>query len=264
MPVSERSNSVPSPSTPRRVQSAAVCQRQSAQRQHLPDRHDTVLATASDSCGNSTNCSFTVTVYAPTLTIQPVGTQIQITWPAGTLQEADEVTGPYVDMDPQPVSPYTFTPSGAQKFFRVRFGGPGFTYYDTEMLQLDISGGSLPGNMRLRESPTLASTGKTAIAPAPGGGFVVSSFFDVFTELSLDDGATWSPSTSAPPHMKFVGTVPSNTLPPKDSSYVSPSQWHALYAQGIYLTNASHLASWAASPCRHRGASPRCTLLAPL
>jgi hypothetical protein len=94
--------------------------------------------------------------------------------------------------------------------------------------------------MRLRESPTLASTGKTAISPTPGGSFVVSSFFDVFTELSLDNGATWSPSTSAPPHMNFVGTVPSAALPPKDANYVSPNQWHALYAQGIYITNASH------------------------
>ena len=216
-----------------------------------------MTCSASDTCGNSTNCSFTVTVYQPTLGIKVVGTQIQITWPAGTLQESDTVTGPYIDMDPQPASPYTFTPSQSMQFFRVRFEGPGFTFYDTELLQLDISGGDLPSGMRLRESPTLASTGKTAISPAPGGEFVVSSFFDVFTELSLDNGMTWFASTSAPPHMQFVGTVQTNTLPPKDANYVSPGQWHALFAQGIYITNASHTGFLGSFPLPPPGAATR-------
>ena len=124
----------------------------------------------------------------------------------------------------------------------MRAGEPGFTFYDTELLQLDISGGNLPPGMLLRESPTLASTGKTAISPASGGGFVIDSFFDVFTELSTDGGGSWTPSLGAPPRMRFTGTAPSNTLPVKDASYVSPAEWHAQYAQGIYLTNASHLA----------------------
>src|SRR5204863_4515161 len=29
-------------------------------------------------------------------------------------------------------------------------------------------------------------------------------------------------------------------LPPLDGNYVSPQQWHALYASGIIITNASH------------------------
>jgi hypothetical protein len=183
-----------------------------------------------------------VTVDRPNLTIQPVGGQVRVIWSTGTLQQADKVEGPYIDIDPQPTSPWTATPSGGSKFFRVRAGEPGFTFYDTELLQLDISGGGLPGNMRLRESPMLASTGKTAISPAPGGGFIIDSFFDVFTELSTDGGLTWTPSLGAPPRMRFTGTAPSNTLPVKDASYVSPAEWHALYAQGIYITNASHLA----------------------
>ena len=202
----------------------------------------TVTVTASDTCGNTATCSFTVTVVRLTLTIQPVGSQVQVIWSIGTLQQADKVEGPYIDIDPQPTSPWTFTPSGGGKFFRVRAGQPGFTFYDTEMLQLDISGGNLPPGMRLLESPTLASTGKTAISPASGGGFVIDSFFDVFTELSTDGGGSWNPSLGAPPRMRFTGTAPSNTLPVKDASYVSPAEWHAQYAQGIYLTNASHLA----------------------
>jgi len=69
-------------------------------------------------------------------------------------------------------------------------------YFDTEMLQLDISGGGLPPNVRIRESPTRASLGRTSIAQLPGGGFEISSFFDIFTELSLDNGQTWEPTTN--------------------------------------------------------------------
>src|SRR5262249_29560737 len=132
----------------------------------------TVTCTVSDACGNTASCSFTVKVVRLILTIRTVGTQIELTWPSGTLQESDDVDGPYVDSDPQPTSPYLFTPTEEQKYFRLRDGGPGFSYYDTEMLQLDISGGNLPAGMRLRESPTRASTGKTAISPTPDGNFV--------------------------------------------------------------------------------------------
>lgn len=64
-------------------------------------------------------------------------------------------------------------------------------YFDTEMLQLDIAGGPL----MIRESPTRASTGKTAISDVGGGQMQIDSFFDVFTELSVDGGQTWYPST---------------------------------------------------------------------
>ena len=203
----------------------------------------TVTCTASDACGQTVTCSFHVTVNRPPVAIQPAptGNQIQVAWTGGTLQRADNLEGPYVDVDPQPASPVSIPPIGTAGFFRVRTGGPGFTFYDTELLQLDISGGGLPPNMRIRESPTLPSTGKTAISPNSAGGFTIDSFFDVFTELSTDNGVSWQASTGAPPRMRFTGTAPSNTLPPREAQYVSPAQWHALYAQGIVITNASHL-----------------------
>jgi hypothetical protein len=76
--------------------------------------------------------------------------------------------------------------------------------YDTEMVKLDISGGTLPAGARLRESPTEPSRGKSSLAATPGG-FMVSSFFDVFTELSLDGGQTWTPSSGSE---RMVGSVP--------------------------------------------------------
>src|SRR5437588_9306450 len=33
---------------------------------------------------------------------------------------------------------------------------------------------------------------------------------------------------------------PTPLLPPPNGAYVSPQQWHALYAQGIIITNVSH------------------------
>ncbi|NOS70255.1 MAG: hypothetical protein HOP33_10025 [Verrucomicrobia bacterium] len=46
------------------------------------------------------------------------GGQMQISWPVGTLLEATNMTGPWITN--VATSPYTFTPTGSRKFFRVR------------------------------------------------------------------------------------------------------------------------------------------------
>jgi hypothetical protein len=69
------------------------------------------------------------------------------------------------------------------------------TYYNTEMLQLNVTWSSPFGTVLIRESPTLASLGQTGIRPN-GGGYSIASFFDIFTELSLDEGNSWIPSTN--------------------------------------------------------------------
>ncbi|HEY6194715.1 MAG TPA: hypothetical protein VI504_06690 [Candidatus Eisenbacteria bacterium] len=76
--------------------------------------------------------------------------------------------------------------------------------FDTEMVQLDISGGTLPAGMMLRESPTIASTGKTTDTSLGGGQFKIDSFFDVFVELSTDGGQTWMPASQ--PTRETLGT----------------------------------------------------------
>ena len=49
--------------------------------------------------------------------------------------------------------------------------------------------------MRVRESPTLTSSGTmTMVSDGSGNGGTLNSFFDVFTELSLDNGQTWVPA----------------------------------------------------------------------
>src|SRR5207247_366371 len=63
--------------------------------------------------------TFLVTVYLPpTITIQVKGNQMHLTWPRGILQEADQVTGPYIDR-PE-VSPFTVDFSASRKFYRIR------------------------------------------------------------------------------------------------------------------------------------------------
>jgi PKD repeat protein len=53
------------------------------------------------------------------LTIQRLGTQVQLSWTNGTLQSATVVTGPYTNITGA-VSPYTLPPSEAARFFRVK------------------------------------------------------------------------------------------------------------------------------------------------
>jgi hypothetical protein len=51
------------------------------------------------------------------LTIEPAGSNVQLTWPQGLLLEAPNVTGPWTTNNA--ASPYTFAPSGDRKFYRV-------------------------------------------------------------------------------------------------------------------------------------------------
>ncbi|MEX0611790.1 MAG: PEP-CTERM sorting domain-containing protein [Pirellulales bacterium] len=76
--------------------------------------------------------------------------------------------------------------------------------FDTEMLSMSLTG----GGVMIRESPTKASTGKTSIADIGGGMYHIDSFFDVFTELSLDGGASWIPKSGLRGTRVNLGGVP--------------------------------------------------------
>jgi len=67
--------------------------------------------------------------------------------------------------------------------------------FDTEMLALDISGGTLPAGVVIRESPP-PFLGLTSMTPTFLGGFWVNSHIDVMTELSLDGGQTWDEASA--------------------------------------------------------------------
>ena len=51
----------------------------------------------------------------------------------------------------------------------------------------------------IRESPTLASLGQSTITSLPGGQFRIDSFFDIWTEMSIDGGNTWAPAADQVP-----------------------------------------------------------------
>ena len=83
------------------------------------------------------------------------------------------------------------------------FGG--LRGYSTEMLRLDAQI-PIPGTpgILLRESPTDHSMGMTTIMDSPSLSlpYIENSFFDINTEISLDGGATWLPS-SEPTHVEL-------------------------------------------------------------
>jgi hypothetical protein len=66
--------------------------------------------------------------------------------------------------------------------------------FPVEMTDMMLTGTFGTMTVMIRESPSLPSLGQTSIQPAGGGMFVIDSFFDVFTELSLDGGQSWIPS----------------------------------------------------------------------
>jgi hypothetical protein len=56
----------------------------------------------------------------PALVVARSGNQIRIEWSAGTLQSATSVTGLWSNVSAAASSPYTFTPTDAQLFFRAK------------------------------------------------------------------------------------------------------------------------------------------------
>jgi hypothetical protein len=79
-----------------------------------------IIVTDSGTPSLTATQAFDVTVYQPpTITTQVInGNQMQLAWPRGMLQEANEVTGPYVDITT--ISPVTVDLSEARKFYRIK------------------------------------------------------------------------------------------------------------------------------------------------
>jgi len=84
---------------------------------------NTVRLTVSGPVGTNTfalaNYIIVTNLGPVTLVIQPSGNQLQLTWPAGTLQSAFLVTGPYTNITTA-TSPLLISPSNTTQFFRIR------------------------------------------------------------------------------------------------------------------------------------------------
>ena len=75
--------------------------------------------------------------------------------------------------------------------------------FDTEILSMNLVGNVGGYPVMIRESPTRSSTGRVSVegGGGGGGGYRIESFFDVFTELSIDGGQSWGPDLEAPGRM---------------------------------------------------------------
>lgn len=111
------------------------------------------------------------------------------------------------------VSPPTTNPDGSQTF-------------DTEMLSMDLEGAGGPSSnfVLAMAGPPYEHRGHvTVLKSHQDGGYHVDSFFDIFTELSIDGGGSFQPAASSTP-MAFSATV----VP-------EPSTWILCVLGGIML-----------------------------
>jgi len=69
--------------------------------------------------------------------------------------------------------------------------------FNTQMLQFDLSEATIFGPLLLRINPTLQSLGQTSISDVGGGNYDISSYFDLYTEISANGGATWKAADSS-------------------------------------------------------------------
>lgn len=124
----------------------------------------------------------------------------------------------------------TFTrmkaPASVSVQIRHGFDAGESRFFETEILALDIQGGALPPGVRLRESPTLASTGEHAMRRSSASSpYQVGSFFDVNLDLSVDNGATWIPA-SGPVHLDIGPTLSANILFVSDNPTTGDNAFH--------------------------------------
>ena len=80
----------------------------------------TSISEAIETANSPTEASATPVAPPPVfISIQPSGNNIMIAWPAGTLQSATNVIGPWMDLN-STLSPYVVVPSGSQRFYRIK------------------------------------------------------------------------------------------------------------------------------------------------
>ncbi len=98
--------------------------------------------------------------------------------------------------------------------------------WETEIVSMDLRG-SIPGGpvLLIRESPSIQSLGQASIRDAGDGRFRIDSFFDVFTEASLDDSQIWIASAGSTRLDAFdTGVETTSELPPNRGEYRAPAQ----------------------------------------
>ena len=80
---------------------------------------------------------------------------------------------------------------------RVTDGDTGI--WDTQTTALDLSGTVLSGTLTMTQDPSNASTGATSVSSNGDGTYLVTSFFDLFVDLSLASAQTQTETTETGP-----------------------------------------------------------------
>ncbi len=70
--------------------------------------------------------------------------------------------------------------------------------FNTQMTSMDMTGTLAGQSVQITLDPNNVSTGQSSITDIGGGNYVISSYFDVFTELSVG-GGTAKPSSGSDP-----------------------------------------------------------------
>jgi hypothetical protein len=102
--------------------------------------------------------------------------------------------------------------TGPVKIITRGKGGATTGSWQTEILSMDLTGDVGGVSIEIRESPGLPSPGEVGVADNGDGTFQIDSFFDVFTELSVD-GGPFQPQTNEASRLDLVRKRPSAILP---------------------------------------------------
>ena len=128
------------------------------------------------------------------------------TGPGGTGEQENfqSVLNGLVSVGGSPGMPFTLTgPVSVIAYGRTNDSELGT--FNTQMLSMDLTGSVAGHSVEVMLDPNQSTLGQTTIA-ASGNMFHITSFFDVFTEISLDHGA-FVPQTNGPT-VVTLGTVP--------------------------------------------------------
>lgn len=114
----------------------------------------------------------------------------------------------YADLYENGIFQRSLTLSGSVETVDERTSPGEYGPHNSEMIGLDLTGNDpVLGPVHLRETADSTPTGTTDIEPLPGG-YGITSFFDVFTEISIGGGNTWLPSTTGATEIDLAPRMP--------------------------------------------------------
>lgn len=107
-----------------------------------------------------------------------------------------ELSGTVTDLMLNPIGPFDFSGSAAE-IVSGRASDTATGTFSSQLLSLSVAGVFNEMDLVIQLDPGRASTGQTSITNVGGGNFQISSFFDVFFEVQIDQGPFATSNTAA-------------------------------------------------------------------